>query len=68
MPTHDELDAMASLLGYGSFSASLKIEMKAAIISAVMDMKRNDILSDLVTTLDRIQNDVSSIAATLWDK
>lgn len=63
----EKLDELARALYDCSF-ARLEPKTRLAVLQIAVDIKRNDILSDIVTTLDRIQNDTDSIAKTLWDK
>lgn len=63
----EKLDELARVLYDCSF-ARLHHKTRLEVLQVAVDIKRNDILSDIVTTLDRIQNDTDSIAKTLWDK
>lgn len=68
MPTSDELDAMTFVMFPGSVKfGDLTPGDRGLVLGLAIDAKRNSILGDIVTTLDRIQNDTDSIVKVMWN-
>lgn len=67
MPTTEELEAMARAT-FGLHWGNLTPDNRAKVMQLALSLKRNDVLCDIVTTLDRIQNDTDAISKVMWDR
>lgn len=66
VPTREELDEMAAATSTCTFNALSSNDARREVMKLCLSAKRNDILSDIVTTLDRIQNDTDTLAKVAW--
>lgn len=62
-----KLDELAQAL-YDRNFAQLSEKVRLEVLRIAVDIRRNDILGEILTTLDRIQNDTDSLAKTFWDR